>query len=89
MRMHGYFWLAAISALTLAGCGESPSPTAAESWPGEADWQLPPEKHPLLKDRTGLIWTVPFRQARAEAEAKHRLLLIKPSDFGSFRDGDW
>lgn len=47
------------------------------------------DDHPLSKDRTGMKWQLPFEKARAEAEQKTRLLLIKPVAFGTTPDGDW
>jgi hypothetical protein len=48
-----------------------------------------PRVHPLLLDRTGIRWVVPFDTARAEARERQRLLLIKPIAFGSNREGCW
>ena len=48
-----------------------------------------PKAHPLTKDKTGIRWVLPFRDARAKAENEKRLLLIKPVAFGTTRDGGW
>ena len=44
---------------------------------------------PLLKDKTGIEWVVPFRRAREKAEGERRLLMIKPVAFGTTPDGGW
>jgi len=53
---------------------------ASEMWAGE---------HPLEKDRTGMQWVLPFKQAREKAKQGRRLLLIKPVAFGTSPDGGW
>lgn len=80
---------AAAVVLAVAGCEEPPAPVPVATWPQREDWKLPPEQHLLCKDKTGLVWTVPFAKARLKAETEHRLMLIKPSDFGAFTDGGW
>ena len=47
------------------------------------------EEHPLSKDRTGLHWVFPFKEAQAQAAKDGRLLLIKPVAFGTTPDGGW
>lgn len=49
----------------------------------------PQETHPLTKDRTGLEWVLPFKEARKAASERNRLLLIKPVAFGTSSDGGW
>ena len=51
--------------------------------------QRPGSNHPLSKDATGIRWALPFTAARAAAEKRKRLLLIKPVAFGTTRDGGW
>jgi hypothetical protein len=41
------------------------------------------------KDKTGLKWVLPFKEARAKAEKDARLLMIKPIAFGTTPDGGW
>lgn len=45
--------------------------------------------HPLSKDKTGLNWALPFKNAKAKATKEQRLLLIKPVAFGTSADGGW
>ena len=45
--------------------------------------------HPLSKDRTGMTWVLPFKQAQKTAAEQKRLLLIKPVAFGTSPDGGW
>ena len=45
--------------------------------------------HPLSKDKTGLLWVLPFERAREQAKAHKRVLLIKPVAFGTTPDGGW
>ncbi len=45
--------------------------------------------HPLLKDRTGIDWVLPFSAAKKKAATENRLLMIKPVAFGTSRDGGW
>ena len=47
------------------------------------------EDHPLSKDRTGIHWVFPFKEAQAQAAKEDRLLLIKPVAFGTTPDGGW
>ena len=49
----------------------------------------PAEDHPLMLDRTGLQWALPFEKALERAEQEDRLLLIKPVAFGTDRAGGW
>ncbi len=51
--------------------------------------QQPGSDHPLSKDATGIRWALPFTAARAVAQERQRLLLIKPVAFGTSRDGGW
>jgi hypothetical protein len=44
---------------------------------------------PLLHDRTGIHWVVPFDKAVARAKETRRLLLIKPIAFGTTKKGCW
>ena len=41
------------------------------------------------RDRTGVEWVFPFRQAKARARADSRLLFVKPLPFGSDAAGGW
>ena len=45
------------------------------------------ESHPLMKDKTGMAWVLPFTRAKAKAAAEKRLLLIKPVAFGTSKEG--
>lgn len=45
--------------------------------------------HPLCKDKTGLHWVIPFRDALASARATGHALMIKPVAFGTTADGGW
>ena len=45
--------------------------------------------HPLMKDKTGMNWVVPFSAAQTKAKETGRLLLIKPVAFGTSADGGW
>jgi hypothetical protein len=45
--------------------------------------------YPLLTDRTGIEWTVPFKAAVAKAREERRLLLLKPIAFGTTKQGGW
>jgi hypothetical protein len=47
------------------------------------------KSHPLLKDKTGVRWVLPFKQAQATAKEQKRLLFIKPVAFGTTPDGGW
>ena len=47
------------------------------------------DDHPLVKDRTGMKWVLPFTKAQATAREQGRLLLIKPVAFGTSPDGGW
>lgn len=47
------------------------------------------QKYPLLKDRTGIEWVVPFPAALERAREQRRLLLIKPIAFGTTKQGGW
>ena len=47
------------------------------------------DDHPLVKDKTGMKWVLPFTKARATAREQGRLLLIKPVAFGTSADGGW
>ncbi len=47
------------------------------------------DENPLTLDRTGLVWTLPFEEARERSEAEQRLLMIKPVAFGTTPDGGW
>ena len=47
------------------------------------------DPNPLLKDRTGMRWVLPFKAAQKAAAANGRLLLIKPVAFGTSVDGGW
>ncbi len=49
----------------------------------------PQADHPLSKDRTGIRWVLPFKEAVKKAETEARLLLIKPVAFGTTKDGGW
>jgi len=44
---------------------------------------------PLNKDKTGIAWALPFKDALAKAEKANRLLLIKAVAFGTDSDGGW
>ncbi|MHC4958459.1 MAG: hypothetical protein ACYTGN_08780 [Planctomycetota bacterium] len=45
--------------------------------------------NPLVLDKTGLKWVVPFKVAEKKAQEDARLLLIKPVAFGTSSDGGW
>jgi hypothetical protein len=61
---------------------EQPKPKTKE--PGAQ-----PKAHPLHKDKTGLLWVLPFTAAKAKAVAGTRILMIKPVAFGTSADGGW
>jgi len=46
-------------------------------------------ENPLGKDRTGMVWVLPFTKAQQAAKERGRLLLIKPVAFGTSPDGGW
>jgi hypothetical protein len=50
--------------------------------------QVPPGRQPR-PDPLSIQWVRPFQQALDAAEARGRLLLIKPIAFGTTRDGCW
>ena len=41
------------------------------------------------RDKTGMKWVLPFKQAHAAAKERGRLLMIKPIAFGTTPDGGW
>lgn len=45
--------------------------------------------HPLLKDKTGMKWVLPFAKALDHAKKHKRLLMIKPVAFGTEASGGW
>jgi len=49
----------------------------------------PGADNPPAKDKTGLKWVLPFKDAKAKAEKENRLLMIKPIAFGTSADGGW
>ena len=46
-------------------------------------------EHPVLLDRTGIVWRIPFESARSHAMESKRLIAIKPVAFGTTPDGCW
>lgn len=46
-------------------------------------------EHPVLLDRTGIDWQVPFESALSQAKESKRLIAIKPVAFGTTRNGCW
>lgn len=58
---------------------------------GEPEAGGPPagKAGPACLDRTGIRWTLPFKEALVRAKAEHRLLMIKPIAFGTTPDGGW
>ena len=49
----------------------------------------PAAKHPVLLDRTGIAWQVPFESAREKATESKRIIAIKPVAFGTTLTGCW
>ena len=47
------------------------------------------DEHPVLLDRTGIAWQIPFDAARGRAMETKRLIAIKPVAFGTTADGCW
>ena len=45
--------------------------------------------NPLLKDKTGMKWILPFSKALEHAKKNKRLLMIKPVAFGTEASGGW
>jgi hypothetical protein len=41
------------------------------------------------RDRSGMNWVLPFKNALETAKSEKRLLLIKPIAFGTTPDGGW
>ena len=41
------------------------------------------------RDESGITWALPFTEAVKAADARHRLLLVKPIAFGTAKDGGW
>ena len=50
---------------------------------------VPADEHPVLLDRTGIAWQIPFDTARSRAIETKRLIAIKPVAFGTTADGCW
>ena len=51
--------------------------------------QDPVLEHPVRLDRTGIVWALPFENARKRALQENRLLAIKPVAFGTTATGCW
>ena len=45
--------------------------------------------NPLLKDKTGMKWVLPFSKAVDYAKKHKRVLMIKPVAFGTEPSGGW
>jgi len=46
-------------------------------------------EHPLSKDRTGIRWVYPFKEALEKAKSERRPLLLLPLAGGTNAAGNW